>query len=56
MFELIYGNYNDVEERDIYEDIEDARADALYRSQNFEYDFVVLKDIDNDEIIYEAFE
>lgn len=56
MFELIYGNYNDVEEKDIYEDIEDARADAIYRSQNFEYDFVVLKDVYTDEIIYEAFE
>ena len=55
MFELIYGNYNDVEERDIYEDFDDARADALYRSQEFDYDFVVLKDIDSDEIIYEQF-
>lgn len=55
MFELIYGNYNDIEEKDIYEDIDDARADAIHRSQNFDYDFVVLKDIDKDEIIYEQF-
>lgn len=55
MFELIYGHYDDIEERDIYEDIDDARADALYRSQNFDYDFVVLRDADTYEIIYEQF-
>ena len=55
MFELIYGNYDDIEERDIYEDIDDARADALYLSQNFDYDFVVLRDVDTYEVIYEQF-
>lgn len=55
MFELIYGYFNDVEEKDIYEDIEDARADAICRSQNFDYDFVVLRYIDTDEVIYERF-
>ena len=52
MFELIYGNYNDMEERDIYEDIDDARADAIKLSQSEDYDFVILKDIDNDEEIF----
>ena len=55
MFELIYGNYNDIEEKDIYEDIDDARADALRLSQYYDYDFVVLKDVYNDEIIYSQF-
>ena len=55
MFELIYGHYNDIEARDIYEDIDDARADALYRAQNFDYDFVVLRDVDTYEIIYSQF-
>ena len=39
IFELIYGHYDDIEERDIYEDINDVRADALIRSQNFDYSF-----------------
>ena len=55
MFELIYGYYDEVEKRDIYEDVDYARADALYRSQNFDYDFVVLRDLDTYEIIYEQF-
>ena len=52
MFELIYGYYDDVEEKDIYEDIDDARADAIFRSQNFDYDFVDLIDLDTNESIY----
>lgn len=55
MFELIYGYYNDVEEKDIYEDIEDAVADAIYRAQEFDYDFVVIKNLDDDVIVYEQF-
>lgn len=52
MFELIYGYYDDIEEKDIYEDIDDVRADAIFRSQNFDYDFVVLKDLETNEVIY----
>lgn len=52
MFELIYGYYDDVEEKDIYEDIDDARADAIHRSQDFDYDFVVLKNLETNEVIY----
>lgn len=55
MFELIYGNYDDIEEIDIYKDIDDARADAILRSQNFNYDFVVLRYMDTNEVIYERF-
>lgn len=55
MFELIYGNYNDTEEKDIYEDIEDAVADAIYRSERFDYDFVVIKRLDDGLIVYEQF-
>lgn len=55
MFELIYGNYNEMEERNIYEDIDEARADAIKLSQREDYDFVILVDIDNDENIFEQF-
>lgn len=55
MFELIYGYYNDIEEKDIYEDIDDARTDAIYRSEEFDYDFVVIKNLEDDVIVWEQF-
>lgn len=55
MFELIYGVYNDVEERDIYEDIDDARTDFIHLSHYCDYDFIVLKDVNDDRIICEQF-
>jgi hypothetical protein len=57
MLEIVYGNYNDFEEKEVYEeeDIDEARARAIFLSQEFDYDFVVLKDVDNDKTIFEQF-
>lgn len=58
MLELVYGFYNETEQKLVYEleDIDDARADAIHIDQYHQYDFVILYEIIDGEIniIYES--
>ena len=58
MLELVYGFYNETEQKLVYEleDIDNARADAIRIDQYNQYDFVILYEIIDGEIniIYES--
>ena len=55
MFELKYG-YKNLEKKMLYDDLDVAKAEALYRSdKHFEYDFVILTNVDNNIVLYERY-
>ena len=55
MFELKYG-YENLEKKMLYDNLDDAKAEALYRSdKHFAYDFVVLTNVDDNIVLYERF-
>lgn len=45
IFDLVYGNYNEEEQIEQYEDIDDLRTDFKYLVENYNYDFVVGRKI-----------
>ena len=57
MFELRYGYHRDnIEKTELYDNLEYAKGEALYRSdKHFAYDFVVLTNVDDNIILYERF-
>lgn len=55
MFELRYGYHRDnIEKKELYDNLDVAKAEALYRSdKHFAYDFVVLTNVDDNIVLYE---
>jgi hypothetical protein len=49
LYDIVYGNYGEEEQIEIYEDFEDARADFYHLSQNEDYEFIMLRKIIFDE-------
>lgn len=57
MFELKYGYHRgNIEKKMLYDDLDVAKAEALYRSdKHFAYDFVVLTNIEDNIVLYERY-
>ncbi len=57
MFELRYGYHRDnIEKKELYDNLDVAKAEALYRSdKHFAYDFVVLTNVDDNIVLYERY-
>lgn len=55
MFELKYG-YKNLEKKELYDNLDVAKVEALYRSdKHFAYDYVVLTNVDDNIILYERY-
>lgn len=49
LFDIVYGNYGEEEYIEVYEELDDARADFNRISQYEDYEFVFLRHIIIDE-------